>query len=109
MGRDLPSKLYYHGTTTEVLLGDRVALKGLILWKPKVGTVSCIPDRTGRQRAAEGKEPDDWLISFDDGTMTGWLYSPEDLQPSKRLSLLTRDGVGYKGITNSQVGEMEKN
>jgi hypothetical protein len=102
------SRLYYRGTTTEVLVGDRIALRGWFSPKGKPGTVSCIPDRTGRERAAEGKGAENWLINFDDGTMTGWLYSPEDLQPPKHLSFLGRGEPGYKGISNEEADELER-
>jgi hypothetical protein len=91
-----------------VLVGDRIALKGWLSRKAKTGTVSCVPARSGRELAAIGKHPENWLINLDDGTMTGWIYSPEDLQPPKRLSFVRRGEPGYKGISNEEADELER-
>jgi hypothetical protein len=108
MNSDLPSELYYYGTKTRVHLGDRVSFKTLLSRRTKLATVACIPERTGRQLATEGQQPDNWLLRFDDGTITGWIYSPEDLQPTKRLTFIGRGDPDFRGISNKELEELEK-
>ena len=101
------SKLYYYGTEIMVELGDRVDFPTLILRKPRHGTVCCIPAKTARTLAQEKQEPDDWLLKFDNGTYTGWMYSPEDLQPNKRLKFIKRGESDYVGISNDDLEQMD--
>lgn len=95
-------KLRYHGTDEEVLPGDRIELKSLILRRKRLGTVVCIPPKTALELDAEKKQPQDWLIKLDNGTYTGWMYHPEELQPPGRLRLLARD-ADYEPITNDEL------
>jgi hypothetical protein len=64
---------------------------------------------TGRELAKENKNPDDWLIELEDYTVTGWMYSPEDLQPPKRLSFVKRKDDDYKVITSLELEKYEQN
>lgn len=104
-----PTKLLYFGTDIEVLEGDYITLKTLFTRRPRKGRVSYIPKITGRELAKQNKNPDDWLIELEDHTVTGWLYSPEDLQPSKRLSFVKRKDDDYKGTTSQELEEYEQN
>lgn len=103
-----PNRLYYFDTETEVIKGDVIVLRTLFLRRKKLGRVSYIPEKTGRELQKENKDCDDWLIEFDDKTMTGWIYSPEDLQPPKRLELISRGDDGYKGISSSELEKIEQ-
>lgn len=97
-----------YATGEDVRLGDRVDFRSLVLRRPRRGTVVCIPPLTGRELHAQGKTPDDWLIRLDSGGITGWLYSPEDLQPPGRLVLLARADGPVEEVTNAQVDELER-
>jgi hypothetical protein len=102
------NRLYYFGTEKEVLKGDVIVLRTLFLRRKKLGRVSYIPDKTGRELQKENKGCDDWLIEFDDKTMTGWIYSPKDLQPPKRLEFISRCDDEYKGISSSELEKVEQ-
>jgi hypothetical protein len=102
-----PSNLYYHGTQVMLELGDRVDFRSAFFRRSRPGTICCIPARTARVLAQEQREPEDWLLKFDNGMYTGWLYSPEDLQPGKRLIFLSRGKPGYEGISNDQLEQMD--
>lgn len=103
------SKLLYFGTDIEVLEGDYIIFKTFFTRRPRNGRVSYIPKMTGRELAKSNKNPDDWLIELEDSTVTGWLYSPEDLQPPKRLSFVKRKDDDYKGMTSQELEEYEQN
>lgn len=96
--------LHYFGTDDEVREGDRIEWTTLFLRRKRLGTVVCIPEKTALELDAENKNPDDWLIRFDDGTDFGWMYHPEELQPPKRLRLVARD-ADYERVT---AAELEK-
>lgn len=95
-------KLRYWGTNDDVMEGDRIEYSTLVLRRKKQGTVVCIPPKTALELEAELKGPDDWLIRFDDGTYTGWMFHPEELQPPKRLRLIRRN-ADYEPITNAEL------
>ncbi len=99
-------KLLYHGTDNEVREGDRIEYRTVFLRRRKLGTVVCIPEKTALELNAENKSPDDWLIRFDDGTDTGWMYHPEELQPPKRLTLVAR-GAEYERTTADELERQE--
>ena len=107
MTGELPTRLYYFGTRSEVLLGDRIEYRTLILRRRLLGRVVCIPDKTGRELAALGKNPDDWLFKLDSGVVSGWLYSPEDLQPPARFRLISRATSTPERMTNAELEESE--
>ena len=98
----MTSKLKYYGTEEEVLLADRVEYTSLLLRRKRLGTIVCIPAKTALQLNAEKKDPEDWLLKFDDGTYAGWMFHPEDLQPSRRLRLVGRNAE-YEPITNEEL------
>ena len=102
----MASKLLYHGTDEEVREGDRVEYTTLIFRRRKLGTVICIPEKTALDLDAEKKPPDDWLIRFDDGMDSGWMYHPEELQPPKRLRLVAR-GADYERVTAAELEKRE--
>ncbi|MGI9235434.1 MAG: hypothetical protein ACR2RD_17510 [Woeseiaceae bacterium] len=66
----------------------------------------CIPEKTALQLDAEKKPPEDWLIKFDDGTYTGWLYHPEEMQPHSRLRLVAR-GSEFEAISNEELERLD--
>jgi hypothetical protein len=98
----MTSKLRYFGAKEQVLLGDRVEYTSRVLRRKHIGTVVCIPAKTALQLDAERKAPEDWLIRFDDGTYTGWMYHPEEQQPNRRLRLIGRNSE-YDSITNEEL------
>ena len=100
-------RLYYYGTDIEVKKGDRIELKSLVLRRKLLGRVACVPEKTGRELAREKKNPENCLIELTGGKVTGWLYSPEDLQPPKRLVFLGRGDDEYNGITNEELEKEE--
>ncbi len=103
----MAGELRYHGTEIPVRLGDRVNYKTLLLRRQRLGTVCYLPEKTGRELAAETKNPEDWLIKMDDGTITGWLYSPEDVPPPKRLLFVSRSQGPVDVVTNEDLERME--
>jgi len=102
----MASRIFYNGTTEDVRLGDRVAYTSLLSRRKRLGTVVCIPDKTALERAQENKQPEDWLIKFDDGTFTGWMYHPEEIQPNNRLRLIER-GSGFESISNEELDRLD--
>ncbi len=95
-------RMKYFGTNDEVSPGDRIEYATLLLRRRKQGTVVWIPERTALELDAAGKQPEDWLIKFDDGTFTGWMYHPEELQPPKRLRLMARSQE-YEPVSNEKL------
>ncbi len=61
-----------------------------------------IPEKTALELDAERKQPQDWLIKLDDGTFTGWMYHPEEMQPPKRLRLIERSSE-YEPVSNEEL------
>lgn len=98
----MADRLRYWGSKDEVLEGDRIELSTFVFRRKKRGTVVCIPAKTALELDAEKKNPEDWLIKFDDGTYTGWMYHPEDMQPTRRLRLISRNS-DYESITNEEL------
>ena len=104
----MSSGLHYNDSDEEVRHGDRIELTSLILRRRRRGTVVCIPEKTALQLAAQQKQPDDWLIRMDDGTYTGWLYHPEELQPPKRLRLVARAAGPVDEVSNADLERMDR-
>ena len=104
----LKDKIYYSEIEIEVLEGDYVLLKPLFFGKGKYGRVSYIPDITARELAKENKQADEWIIEFEDKTVTGWTYSPEDLQPPKRLKFIKRKDDSYVGPSSDEIEKLEE-
>ena len=92
----------YFGTDDEVSAGDRIEYTTLFLRRKKRGTVVWIPEKTALELDAAGKQPENWLIKFDDGTFTGWLYHPEEMQPIQRLTLIGRSS-DYEPVSEQEL------
>ena len=103
----MPHALRYFGTNDEVMPGDRIEYTSRVLRRKREGTVVWIPERTALELDAAGKQPEDWLIRFDDGTFTGWMYHPEELQPNARLRLLARN-ADYKPVSNEELERQDR-
>lgn len=88
MGDYPSSKLFYFGTNDEVLLGDRVEVRGWILRYK--GHVSYIPGISPKHDSLEYDDIKQWAITADDGTVYAMGYYPAQLQPSKKIKLLER-------------------
>ncbi len=99
-------RLRYHGSDDEVLEGDRIEYTTFLTRRRTLGTVVYIPEKTALELNEEEKPPDDWLIRFDDGTDTGWMYYPEETQPNSRLRLVSR-GADYERITTDELERQE--
>lgn len=91
------ARLLYHDTDDEVRLGDRVRMKRLFR-KPLHGTVVYMPGVSPPHPEMEWPEFSRWAIELDDGTVMAWPYVPEELQPSKRISLLQRGSAEFKEL-----------
>ncbi len=98
--------LKYFGTDDELREGDRVEYKSLILRRKRLGTIVYIPPKTALELNDEKKPPDDWLIKLDNGIYTGGMFHPEELQPGKRLRLISRD-ADYERTTSDQLEREE--
>ena len=98
----MPVALRYSGTDDAVMAGDHVEYTSLLFRRKKRGTVVWIPDKTALQLDSEGKLPESWLIKFDDGTFTGWMYHPEELQPTPRLRLVARS-TDFEPVSNEEL------
>lgn len=98
----MPKALRYFGTNDEVMPGDRIEYTSRFLRRKREGTVVWIPGRTALELDAAGKSPESWLIKLDDGTFTGWMYHPDELQPNRRLRLLNRNS-NYEPVSNAEL------
>ena len=94
--------LLYFDTEDRVMPGDRIEYTSLFLRRRRQGTVVWIPERTALELDAAGKQPEDWLIKFDDGTFTGWMFHPEEIQPGARLRLIARSD-DYEPVSNDEL------
>lgn len=101
------SSLFYYSTDIEIQEGDYIEFTSLFTRKKKLGRVSYIPKYTAIELQKSGKQPDDWLIQFDDGTVTGWLYHPEETKPISRLHFIKRKDDSFKGITSEELEQID--
>src|SRR5262249_24467840 len=86
-----PNKLYYYGTEEEVRLGDRVLIKRLI-FRNKLGVVFYIPGQSeSHPQMKDESGLSDWAVQTDDGILWSWPYLPQEVQPTKRIKLLSRN------------------
>ncbi len=97
MTRHGEGRLFYWGTSEEVRLGDRVVMKRF-LRKPLHGTVTYMPGVSPVHPEMEEPDFSRWAIAFDNGSVLSWLYTPDTLQPEKRITLLERGSPDYKGL-----------
>lgn len=89
-------KLYYHGTAEDVRLGDRVRIRRLMR-KPLSGVVCHIPGESPPHPEMIWEDGvGNWAIRLEDGSLIGWIFLPDEVQPSKRIELISRGEVdGY--------------
>lgn len=102
-----PSRLFYHQTDTEVLVGDYIHYRSFFGRCYRQGRVSYIPDLTAQELMQSDIDPDEWVIALDDGNFYLWLYSPEDLQPGKRITFVARATEPYQGISPKEIEKAE--
>jgi hypothetical protein len=89
--------LYYHGTSDEVRLGDRVRVRRYFR-RAVHGTVTYMPGESPRHPEMEWPEFSRWAIELNDGTVLSWPYLPNELQPSKRIELIERGDFDHAGL-----------
>src|SRR3569832_2509167 len=91
MSESKSSGLFYHGTSDEVQLGDRVRLKRW--FRPDLPGVVCyIPGISPRHSDLEYEGIRQWAIRCDDGSMRPMNYDPDvpGDQPPKNIFLVGR-------------------
>ncbi|HEY2416186.1 MAG TPA: hypothetical protein VGI40_28355 [Pirellulaceae bacterium] len=93
------SGIFYHGTTTEVEIGDRVRLKPWFFgWfrKSSLGNVCYIPGISTPHRDLEYEDVKEWAILRDDGVILSSAYDPNGFfngQISKYVEFVSRGSV----------------
>lgn len=87
------SRLFYHGTSIEVMLGDRVLVKRF-LRKPIEATVSYIPGISPRNPQLEYEDVKQWDIRLADGSGLVMGYFPEHVQPAQNIMFVSRGAGG---------------
>lgn len=102
-----PNRLFYHQTDTEVLVGDYIRYRSFFGRRYRQGRVSYIPDLTAQELMQLDIASDEWVITLDDGSFYLWLYSPEDLQPSKQITFVARASEPYQGISPKEIEKAE--
>lgn len=83
------SRLFYHGTNTEVQLGDTVIWKRF-LRKGLRGTVVYIPGLCPVHSDLEFDDIRQWAIQHEDGSISMTIYLPERLQPKRSIVFVAR-------------------
>jgi len=73
--------LFYFGTKIEVLLGDRVEVRGGWFRKTRRGVVCYMPGESVPHPEMEYDGMTHWAIQLEDGTVCSWLFVPDQLQP----------------------------
>jgi hypothetical protein len=82
--------LYYHGSTDEVKVGDRVEVKRF-LGKPMLGVVVYVPGQSpSNSDMVDESGLQDWAIELDIGRILAWPFLPGELQPNKKIRLISR-------------------
>lgn len=96
------SGLFYHGTTDEVQLGDRVSLR--YWFRRRLATVCYIPGISPPHRDMEYEGVQKWAKRLDDGTVLASVYAPDErgCQPPKHTRLISR-GTGGALIPDEQL------
>ena len=94
----MSSRLFYHGTDTEVQVGDRVVIKRWF-WRRQFGHVCYIPGISQRHSDLEYDDVKQWAIRTDHRIVYAMVYAPDHRlgQPSKRIEFLGRTDT--PGIT----------
>ena len=94
------SRLFYHGTNVEVMLGDHILLtRGLLIKRQVPGVVCYMPGVSPPHPEMEWDSGNlDWAISLEDGEVWAWLYLPDRLRPSKRIQFLYRGDPEFRGL-----------
>lgn len=92
------SRLFYHGTNTEVQLGDRVHIKRWFR-ADLDGVVSYIPGISPRRAELEDADEQflNWAIRLSNGVVLTMGYYPDVLQPPKKIVFVRRSmnsGIG---------------
>ncbi len=86
------SALFYHGTRTEVQLGDRVLIRRF-LRKPLAGVVCYVPGISVKHEELEIEDVRQWAIRAENGWVYAILYDPPNFQPPKGIVFVER-GTG---------------
>ena len=88
------SRLYYHGTDTEVCLGDRVKVKRFLPFRrPREGQVAYIPGLCPAHPDIDDDAPGaarQWAIELADGSVLVMVYWPPRVQPRKNIIFVRR-------------------
>lgn len=96
MNGEKHSRLFYHGTNIEVMLGDRVLIKRLFR-KGLSGTVCYISGISTSHPGIEDGGPQ-WAIQMADGSLRMAGYEPENKygygQPRKHILFVSRGETG---------------
>ena len=98
------SGLFYHGTPTEVKIGDRVKVKRLL--GSLEGIVAYIPGISPRRDDLLVEGDEDWLIRLDRGDFLSTPYLPEHprAQPNKNIRFISR-GCDGEITPHEDLGE----
>lgn len=92
-GERYVSKLFYHGTDIEVMLGDRVRYTKGLFWRRAVsGRVCYMPGVSNPHPQLDFEGTRMWSIQLENGSNYAWIYCPEEVQPSWRIKFVARDG-----------------
>ena len=85
------SRLFYHGTTTEVCIGDHVRIRRWFR-RDLEGVVCYIPGISPRRAELEDAEEQyfTWAIQVPDGIVLTMAYSPEIGQPPRKIAFVRR-------------------
>ncbi len=83
------SRLYYHGTSEEVRLGDRVKIKRLF-GRDLEGFVCYVPGISPPHKDLEYGSVKKWAIKTSDGTVYAIGYYPPRIQPRKKIVFVSR-------------------
>ncbi|MFH2046163.1 MAG: hypothetical protein ABIK92_13555 [Pseudomonadota bacterium] len=90
-------RFYYAGTKTEIKLGDNIIFKKFFFKKIN-GIVYYIPSQSPVNPEMEYENVKHWTIKLDDGRVISWIYSPNEVQPSKRVLFIKRADLDKEGL-----------
>ncbi len=92
------SRLFYHGTDVEVMLGDIVPVKRLIRRNVQ-GTVVYIPGISPKHPDIEDEYGPQWAIELENGRILLMIYWPEGSQPKSDIKLIERGETKSHPVT----------